>query len=110
MPSVLSKKQIAGQLYADMSKTQSSRKDIIAAMVKYASLSFSGASTYFSNFKSGQWKLNATPIKLVERPDYSKLSDSQLLDYYNQHADVKLHGFASRDDAIVMIEKYIVNI
>lgn len=103
-----SKKEIAAQIYVDMIQRQCPRKDIIGAMMKQADLTFNGASTYYQQFKSGVANLaNVKPR--VERPKYETMSIDDLLQFYNEHATVKLHGFLCHEDGVKMIDAYVIN-
>lgn len=107
-PAHHSKKEIAAQIYVDMTQRKCPRKDIIAEMMKEANLSFNGASTYYQQFKSGVANLSNVKPR-VERPDYTTMSIDDLLKFYNEHAQVKLHGFLCHEDGVKMIEAYVIN-
>lgn len=111
----LSKKQIAGLVYGKLVGAGKPRKEVIGEMVTQADLTLNGASTYYQNFKSGQWDWNpdskSSTIAAVEPPvvvqvNFDVMSVAQLLDYYNSRALIKLSGFVSREDAMNMITKY----
>ena len=107
-----SKKQIAGAIYLQDTKLGLKRKDIIVNMMDQAQLSFSGASTYYQNFKSGQWDphpknqpavqpVAAAPVEI----ELDNMTELELLNYYNEHASFKLANFASREDALIACKR-----
>ena len=106
-----SKKQLAGAIYLKMKDAGKPRKDIIDAMVAECHLTFSGASTYYQNFKSGQW--DAHPKNAVEvKPDpkigvdFNAMGDDELLMFFWEHTGVEISGFTTRDDALKMINTF----
>ena len=111
----VSKKQLAGALYIEMHKQGKPRKDIIDAMMEKANLSFSGASTYYQNFKSGQWDPKPKQFVAVStKPDpkigqdFEAMTEDEVVDFFNEHnhGGVEVLGFLSREDAINLINAY----
>ena len=109
----VNKKVVAGMVYGEMVAAGKPRKEVIQAMVDRANLTVNGASTYYQNFKSGQWDYKPSSKTKTEvaapepiKVDFDSMSVPQLLVYYNEHALIKLSGFVSREDALNMIEKY----
>lgn len=107
-----SKKQIAGIIYLKCTELGLKRKEIIIEMVVHAALSFSGASTYYQNFKSGQWnpqpKAEDTAVGIpsaLVAVNFNAMSEIELLEYYNAHANIKLTGFVNRADALAMVNR-----
>ena len=103
-----SKKQLAGAIFLEMTEKKLQRKFIIEAMVAQCQLTFSGASTYYQNFKSGQWDAYPKQVVVVKPDpkigvDFDSMSDDELLMFFWEHTGVEISGFATREDAILAI-------
>lgn len=104
---VKTKKQIAGEIFVRMTAAKCSRQDVLDEMMRVAGLTINGAATYFSNFNTGNWSTkNFKPY--IARPNYTEMSDDQLLEFYNEHSPITISGFLTRDDAIAFIEFHIM--
>lgn len=120
-----SKKQLAGNLFTTMTQAGHSRKDIIAQMVAVAGLTYTGASTYYQNFKSGSWSASGStgttttrrynnqpvtqqPVETSFKEDrLAAMTDYQLLELHNKHALIRLVGFQSREQLLAEVRKFV---
>ena len=107
-----SKKQLAGAIYLKMKEAGLQRKFIIDAMVAECHLTFSGASTYYQNFKSGQWDAHPKAVAEVKPDpkigvDFDAMDEDALLMFFWEHTGVEISGFASREDAMLAINGLI---
>ena len=107
-----SKKQLAGAIYLKMKEAGLQRKFIIDAMVAECHLTFSGASTYYQNFKSGQWDAHPKAVAEVKPDpkigvDFDSMSDDELLMFFWEHTGVEISGFLNREDAMLAINGLI---
>ena len=103
-----SKKQLAGAIYTKMHDAGIQRKFIIDAMVAECHLTFSGASTYYQNFKSGQWDPKPKQVAVAKVDPkiggaFEAMSDDELLMFFWEHTGVEISGFLNREDAMLAI-------
>ena len=108
---VTSKKQIAAQIYKTLSTENKTRKEIIFEMMEKANLTDKGASTYYANFKSGEWstepKKGAVEVQPIKLESIDTLSNFELFEYYNKHATIKLDRFPGREELIGLIKFFV---
>ena len=105
-----SKKQVAAALFVEMTKNGAKRVDIINAMVAKANMTFSGASTYYQNFKSGAW--DTAPkvdghIDYKSGVDFDSMDDEEVLAWFNEHAGLNIAGFADREEMMSVINRFM---
>ena len=103
-----SKKQIAAALYLEMTSAGTKRVDIINAMVAKANMTFSGASTYYQNFKSGAW--DTAPkggVDLKAGVDFESMTETELVAWFNKHSGLAINELWIRDDIMALINRFI---
>ena len=108
MTTVVSKKQLAGVIFAKLTEQKVKRVDIIKAMVAEAGLTMSGAGTYYQNFKSGAWE--AVPKVAVDPKagvNFESMTEAELVTWFNEHSGLAIKEPLFRDDIMALINRFI---
>ena len=103
MTNATSKKTIAASVYAALSTTGATRKEIMFEMMERAGLTAPGAATYFNNFKKAIWSLErAGVVTPTAAPviDYAAMSSKELVAIYNARATKPVAKFRDHATAV----------
>lgn len=106
------KTDIARPVFIEMFKAGTyTRKQIMDEMMKVASLTDNGASTYYANFKKtyeGKGVVVATKVTKViteapVEPDFEEMTDIELTMFYVKYSSTPQTDLVTRDDVMLAI-------